>query len=94
MQTATVTREGQVTIPKTIREQLHLKAGDRLGFILADDGRVFIKATLAVNPPSSDIRKLRGLLYRPGQRTMTVEEMDEAIGRHLADKADRIRRGH
>ncbi len=80
MHTTTITSKGQVTIPKPIRERLHLKTGDRLGFRVGDDGRVFIE------PASSDIRKLRGLLHREGERGVAVEEMNESIGRYLADK--------
>ncbi|MDP8956942.1 MAG: AbrB/MazE/SpoVT family DNA-binding domain-containing protein, partial [Actinomycetota bacterium] len=29
---ATVTSKGQITIPKSVRERLHLKTGDRVWF--------------------------------------------------------------
>lgn len=37
-----MTSKCQVTIPKQIREALGLKAGDRVGFELTDDGRATI----------------------------------------------------
>ncbi len=40
MATATITSKGQTTIPKAIREHLKLKTGDRLDFVIGDDGRV------------------------------------------------------
>ena len=40
MPIATVTSKGQVTIPKRVRERLHLRAGDRLLFSLDEDDSV------------------------------------------------------
>ena len=78
MSTATLTSKGQVTVPKPIREQLRLKTGDRLDFVLESDGRVVIE------PAGSDIRSLRGLLRRPDRPAVSVREMDAGIARHLA----------
>ena len=86
MTTATITAEGHVTIPRSIREHLHLNAGDELGFTVEADGRVVIAPAA-----SSDIRQLRGLLHRPDQKPVSVEEMDAGIRQHLAEKAARIR---
>jgi AbrB family looped-hinge helix DNA binding protein len=76
MKLATVTSKGQVTIPKEIRDQLHLKTGHRLRFEVVGDGRVEIR------PVAGDIRELRGMLsaYRPA-RPVSIEEMNEAIRR-------------
>ena len=38
-----VTTEGQVTIPKRLRDHLGLKPGSSVEFDLAADGRVFLK---------------------------------------------------
>ena len=35
---ATITSKGQVTLPKPIRDRLHLKPGDKIDFMLEDDG--------------------------------------------------------
>ena len=43
MSTSTITSKGQATIPKRIREFLKVKAGDRLDFVIADDGRVLVR---------------------------------------------------
>ncbi len=77
---ATLTSKGQVTIPKKIREALGVEAGDRVDFTLEADGSV----RMAVRRRS--IASLAGLLHRPGLRRLTVEEMDEAIARHLAER--------
>ena len=38
MPTATLTTKGQVTIPKEVREHLGVETGDRLSFVVQDDG--------------------------------------------------------
>ena len=63
---------GRATIPKSIRDHLGLKPGDRVRFFIARDGSV---AILPVLPVTS----LRGLVGQPS-RPATTEEMDEAIG--------------
>jgi len=58
--------KGQATIPKTIREHLHLKPGDRVKFFVHPDGSVVILPKL---PTSA----LRGSSHRGagGQRPST-----------------------
>ena len=77
MSTATVTRRGQVTIPKPVREALRLHAGDRVSFVVRPDG------VLEVRPESMDLQRLVGLLKRPGN-AVSIEAMDDAIGRAVA----------
>jgi antitoxin PrlF len=66
-----ITSKGQVTIPKAIREYLHVKPGDRVKFFMHPDGTVVLL-------PKVPITALRGLLRWEG-RPATLEEMDEAI---------------
>lgn len=73
MISATVTSKGQVTIPKEIRDVLQIQPGDNLGFVRAEDGRVYLV------PCNIDVRELSGILYREGRQTVSLEEMDEAI---------------
>lgn len=42
---------------------------------------------------STSVKALSGILHRPGLPTTSVEEMDEAIGRHLAEDDERIQKG-
>jgi AbrB family looped-hinge helix DNA binding protein len=66
-----IASKGQATIPKAIREHLHLKPGDRVRFFIHPDGGVVILPKL---PASA----LRGMVKsRPGP--VTIEEMDDAI---------------
>lgn len=79
-----ITTKGQATIPKAIREYLHVKAGDRIKFFMHPDGGVYILPTL---PASA----LSGMLRRP-KRAATIEEMDEAIAAGASQSATRRRR--
>ena len=75
MPTATVTSKGQVTLPKQVRETLKVKPGDQIDFVLDADGEVRVRAG------RFDVRDLKGLLHRPGRRSVSLEAMNEAIAR-------------
>jgi antitoxin PrlF len=75
MASATVTSKGQVTIPRSIRRILKVEAGDRLDFVVEEEGRVVVRVGAA------DVSGLKGLLHRPGRRPVTIEEMNAAIAR-------------
>jgi AbrB family looped-hinge helix DNA binding protein len=77
MPTATMTSKGQITIPKEIRESLHLRAGDRVSFVVGEDGAVSIR------PSTVDLLALYGVL-RPKVRGVTVEQMNETVRRSAA----------
>ncbi len=79
-----VTSKGQTTIPKEIRDHLALRTGDTLMFAI--DGRQVI-----LRAKNKSIKDLKGLLYRPGQRAVSLAEMDEAIADAVAEKDDRSR---
>lgn len=72
MSTSTMTSKGQTTIPKDVRKRLNLHPGDRLEFIIEEDGRV------VVLPASVDASELAGMLKRPA-KPVTVAEMNQAI---------------
>jgi AbrB family looped-hinge helix DNA binding protein len=77
---ATLTSKGQVTLPTSIRERLGLDAGSVLDFqLLADD-------TITVRAVKPDARRLRGLLRSPHPQPVSVEQMDDAIARHLLER--------
>jgi AbrB family looped-hinge helix DNA binding protein len=40
---STITSKGQVTIPAEIRRRLGLRQGDKLSFVIEDDGRIELK---------------------------------------------------
>ncbi len=55
MQT-TITSKGQVTIPKPVRDALHLSAGDRVEFLVEPDG------TIKVIPVTASVTELKGIV--------------------------------
>ena len=73
MPTSTLTSKGQLVIPKTIRDRLKLEPGDRLDFIIQEDGDLLIR------PVSGDVQSLKGLLHRPGRPAVSVEKMNQVI---------------
>ena len=77
-----ITVKGQATIPKAIREHLHLKPGDRVKFFVHPDGSVVLLPKL---PASA----LRGIVSPRRERPVTIEEMNEAAAAGAADRARR-----
>jgi antitoxin PrlF len=65
-----LTVKGQATIPKAVREYLHLGPGDRIKFFLHPDGTVVILPKL----PAS---RLKGIVRT--RRRVSLDEMDTAI---------------
>ncbi|HXT15266.1 MAG TPA: AbrB/MazE/SpoVT family DNA-binding domain-containing protein [Gemmatimonadaceae bacterium] len=76
MSESTITSKGQITIPKVVREALHLEVGDRVYFEVLGDGSVVLKAR---NQP---VERLFGLLHGRSarRRVLSVEEMNPASG--------------
>ena len=78
---ATVTDKGQVTLPKAIRDLLGIRPGSRIDFQVTAD------KTLSARVLTRGSEGLFGLLHRPGQRTITIEEMDDAIAAEVAERS-------
>ncbi len=71
---STLTSKGRITLPKVLRDDLHLKTGDRIVFERTNDG------SYALRPKTVSIASLKGILkdkYKGPPKT--VEEMQEAI---------------
>jgi antitoxin PrlF len=56
----TVTRKGQVTIPKPIRDRLGIKPGSKLDFEIADDGRAYLRTVGNGRVQPSRCERMRG----------------------------------
>ncbi|MGB7553216.1 MAG: AbrB/MazE/SpoVT family DNA-binding domain-containing protein [Candidatus Korobacteraceae bacterium] len=72
-----ITVKGQITIPKAIREYLHVKPGDRVKFFVHPNGTVFLL-------PKIPVSALRGIVK--SSRRATLEEMDEAIAAGITER--------
>ncbi len=79
MATATITSKGQTTIPKTVRQRLRLKAGDRVEFVVRDDG------TALMVPATIHVADLEGILSPP-HKPVTVAAMNAAIRKRGAGR--------
>jgi antitoxin PrlF len=79
MDTATMTSKGQITVPKSVRQHLKLEAGSKVRFVLEEDG------TTRIIPLNVSIESLAGILYRPGMKAVSLEEMEQAIAEGARD---------
>ena len=86
MATATITSKGQITLPKQVREHLHLSEGDRVDFEIDAEGGVRLR------PVGRSVRELAGLLRRPNRPAQTIEQMTENMAASVAEDNLRIRR--
>jgi len=71
---STLTSKGQITLPKALRDELHLKSGDRIAFERNDDGSYVLR------PKTLTAASLKGFLkdsYKGPPKTL--EEIEEAI---------------
>ena len=68
---ATLSSKNQATIPKAVREFLHLKPGDRFRFFFQPDGAVVILPRIPTSTLKGSVPK--------SSRPVSVEEMDVAI---------------
>ena len=76
--------KGQATIPKAIRDHLHLGPGDRIKFFLHPDGSVVIL-------PKLHTSVLKGAV-RSGRRRISIDEMEPAAVEGAASRAKRSKR--
>jgi bifunctional DNA-binding transcriptional regulator/antitoxin component of YhaV-PrlF toxin-antitoxin module len=71
----TVTAKGQVTLRKELLEHLGVGPGDKIQVEKLPCGRVEVSAPKR----TGKISDLSGVLKRPNQPTLTIEEMNEII---------------
>lgn len=74
-----LTSKGQVTIPKVVRDTLRLHTGDRLEFVVMQNGDVFIR------PVTKKVDDVFGKLHKPGREPVSIEDMDSAIRHRIRE---------
>ena len=79
MQESKVTAKGQTTLPRDVRAALGLETGDTVRYIV-EHGRVQILK-------ARHVRELAGILRRPGQQAVSLEQMNEAIAEGAIESA-------
>jgi antitoxin PrlF len=80
MSVSMVTIKGQTTIPKKIRDHLKIQPGDRIDFVIDNNGKVVLE------PATLDVKELEGILYKPGMKKVSVEEMKKAVRRRFRNR--------
>ena len=74
MTLATVSDQGQVTIPKKVRDGLGIGPGDRIDFVEVSSGKYEVVAT------TKDVTALKGM-FGKAKHTASIEEMNDAIAK-------------
>ena len=70
MAEATMTTKGQITVPKAVREELALIAGDRVEFVRTAQG-------FLIKPRNSSLMELRGMLAHLAVPSPQEQEANE-----------------
>jgi len=76
---STVSEKGQLVIPREIRQALDVQRGDKLAWVMGDDG------TLRVTLAKGNLMALKGRI-KSGGRSVSIEEMDEAVAAGAASE--------
>ena len=77
---ARLTRKGQVTIPKAIRDYLHLDTGSEIDFVIDENGEV------KMIPLNISVETLSGILHREGMKAVSLADMEQAISEGANDR--------
>jgi antitoxin PrlF len=75
MAVTTMTTKGQVTIPKPIRDMMHLHPGDKVEFVVQADGQVVIK------PQTLTVDDIFGMFHDPKHKPLSIDEINEIVAR-------------
>lgn len=73
MTESTITTKGQCVVPKKIRDYMKLNPGDKVDFVIREDGEVFIR------PVFLDVRDLKGLMKKSGRKHVSLKQMNKTI---------------
>jgi len=73
MTLATLTKKGQVTIPKAVRDSLGLQTGDKLEFVITESGKALFRLV------TKKVDDVFGRLHKSGRKSVSIEEMDDVI---------------
>jgi AbrB family looped-hinge helix DNA binding protein len=81
-----ITSKGQTTVPKEVRDRLGLAQGARIEWVVEGDRAI-------VKPRKLRAMDLAGILGPPPSgKSLSIEEMDEAIMEAVAEDDERIQR--
>ena len=78
MQESAITSKGQTTLPKSVRRALGVEPGDRVRYVIFDNGEVRLM-------PVRPLSRLFGVLKHEGP-PVSLEEMERAIAEGAIDR--------
>ncbi|MGI6327362.1 MAG: AbrB/MazE/SpoVT family DNA-binding domain-containing protein [Dethiobacteria bacterium] len=78
----TVTKKGQVTIPRMVREKLQINSGDKVEFTFNEQGQVVLQ------PVKTDLNSLYGILAKE-RPELDIEEQRKAARDWISSKKGR-----
>jgi antitoxin PrlF len=81
---AIVSDKGQITVPKSVRDQLGIRPGSRLTVEVQSDG------SIRMRPMGRGSQGLFGLLHDPARAAVSVADMNQGVGEHLAQEDARV----
>lgn len=79
---STVTRQGQVTIPREVRRRLGVRTPDKVAFVLDDEGVRLKSATVTLKTLYGSVPPL------PGRETVDFEDQIEEAMETAADQIE------
>ncbi len=80
MQQTTLTRKGQITIPKFVRDFMALHTGDKIEFVLTENNEVLLR------PVTNKVDDVFGRLFKADRPAVDIAEMDALLKQKI--KAD------
>jgi AbrB family looped-hinge helix DNA binding protein len=80
MAQARITSKGQVTIPKSIRERLHLHPGDKVDLLVSENGDAILR------PITKTTEEIFGLLASSNRKSLSVKKMNNRLRQSFRKK--------
>ncbi len=80
MSQTTITSKGQITIPKDVRNVLHLESGSKVDFLITDNGEAIMR------PLSKTTEDVFGILSSSKRKRTSVKEMNGKLKKTFRDK--------
>lgn len=74
---SSITIKGQTTLPKAVRDSLDVKAGDKIRYVIVDEGVLIL-------PVRSTSRLFRSLPY--DGPVVSLDDMDRAVAEGAAEE--------
>ncbi len=74
---SSITIKGQTTLPKAVRDSLDVKAGDKVRYVIVDEGVLIL-------PVRSTSRLFRSLSY--DGPVVSLDDMDRAVAEGAAEE--------